>query len=327
MLTESHFRAPWWARNPHLQTILPKWLRRRPVRYVAERFELPDGDFVDLAWSGPISTDNRPLLVLFHGLEGSVESHYARGMLQHLQQRGEEAVLMHFRGCSGEPNRLLSAYHSGAIEDALALLAELARRFPGKPLLAVGYSLGGNMLVNLLARACPPALKAAAVVSAPMRLDACAHRVNQGFSKVYQRYLLGTMRAHLLSKLAVHPQAAAHFRAGDIKGIRTLYQFDQQVTAPLHGFESADHYYQCCSGLPLLSQIAVPTLILHAADDPFMTHEVIPQAEHLSPSVQYELSQQGGHVGFVYGSPWRPRFWLEERISQWLGEQGYGATE
>lgn len=325
MLTESHFRAPWWARNPHLQTILPKWLRRRPARYVAERFELADGDFVDLAWSGPISPDTRPLIVLFHGLEGSVESHYARGMLQHLQRRGDQAVLMHFRGCSGEPNRHLGAYHSGAIEDAQALIAELARRFPGKPLLAVGYSLGGNMLVNLLARACPPALKAAAVVSAPMRLDACSHRINQGFSRVYQRYLLGTMRAHLLRKLACHPQAGAPFLPRDIKAIRTLHEFDQRVTAPLHGFDSAEHYYQICSGLPLLARIPVPTLILHAADDPFMTREVIPRPEQLSPQVRYELSQQGGHVGFVYGPPWRPRFWLEERLGQWLDEQGQAA--
>ena len=326
MLTESHFHAPWWARNPHLQTILPKWLRRSPARFIPERFELADGDFVDLAWSGAISQDERPLLVLFHGLEGSIHSHYAKGLFAHLQRQGNDAVLMHFRGCSGEPNRLLRAYHSGAIEDAEAVIAELGRRFPGKPLIAIGYSLGGNMLVNLLARACPAPLKAAVVVSAPLQLASCADRVNQGFSRVYQNYLLRTMRTNLQSKIRRQSAARARWQPAQITRIATLREFDELVTAPLHGFESADHYYQTCSGLSLLARIPIPTLVIHAADDPFMTDAVIPAAEQLSPLVRYELSRQGGHVGFLHGSPWRPRFWLDERISQWLREQTQGAN-
>ena len=326
MLTESHFHAPWWARNPHLQTILPKWLRRTPARFTAERFELADGDFVDLAWSGPISQDARPLLVLFHGLEGSIHSHYAKGLFAHLQRQGDEAVLMHFRGCSGEPNRLLRAYHSGAIEDAQALIAELGRRFPGKPMIAIGYSLGGNMLVNLLARGCPGELTAAVVISAPLQLASCADRVNQGFSRVYQRYLLRTMRANLQSKIRHQGAAGARWRPEQVSRIATLRDFDEQVTAPLHGFDSADHYYRTCSGLSLLASIPIPTLVLHAADDPFMSLAVIPQPEQLSPMVRYELSRRGGHVGFLHGTPWRPRFWLEERISLWLREQTQGAS-
>lgn len=326
MLTESHFHAPWWARNPHLQTILPKWLRRKPARFTPERFELADGDFVDLAWSGPISPGNKPLLVLFHGLEGSIHSHYAKGLFAHLQQQGSEAVLMHFRGCSGEPNRLLRAYHSGAIEDAQALIAELGRRFPGKPMIAIGYSLGGNMLVNLLARACPPELTAAVVVSAPLQLASCADRVNQGFSRVYQSYLLRTMRDNLQSKIRHQAAARTRWQPEAVSRIATLRAFDEQVTAPLHGFDSADHYYLSSSGLGMLARITIPTLIIHAADDPFMTGAVIPTPEQLSPQVRYELSRRGGHVGFLHGSPWRPRFWLEERISQWLQEQTQGAS-
>ena len=326
MLTESHFHAPWWARNSHLQTILPKWLRRTPARFVAERFELQDGDFVDLAWSGEVSLDERPLIVVFHGLEGSIHSHYAKGLFAHLQRQGQEAVLMHFRGCSGEPNRLLRAYHSGAIDDAQAVIAELGRRFPGKPLIAIGYSLGGNMLVNLLARACPAPLKAAVVVSAPLQLASCADRVNQGFSRVYQNYLLRTMRTNLQSKIRRQSAARARWQPTQITRIATLREFDELVTAPLHGFESADHYYQTCSGLSLLARIPIPTLVIHAADDPFMTDAVIPAAEQLSPLVRYELSRQGGHVGFLHGSPWRPRFWLDERISQWLRQQTQGAN-
>ncbi|MGL4932918.1 MAG: hydrolase [Aeromonas sp.] len=320
MLTESHFDAPWWARNPHLQTILPKWLRRTPARFVAERFELQDGDFVDLAWSGPVSLDTRALIVVFHGLEGSIHSHYAKGLFAHLQHEGRDAVLMHFRGCSGEPNRHLPAYHSGAIDDAQELIAELSQRFPGKPLIAIGFSLGGNMLVNLLARACPDALKATIVVSAPLQLASCAERVNQGFSKVYQNYLLRTMRRNLLNKISHQQKASERWQPRQVAQIATLRDFDEQVTTPLHGFHSASHYYQTCSGLPLLRQISIPTLIIHAADDPFMSHAVIPHPDQLSPMVRYELSQRGGHVGFLQGTPWRPRFWLDERISRWLDE-------
>ncbi|MEW7867390.1 hydrolase [Aeromonas diversa] len=320
MIVESHFRAPWWAHNPHLQTILPKWLRRAPARFIAERFDLSDGDFVDLAWSGVVDAGPAPLVVVFHGLEGSIHSHYAKGLFSHLQRQGTQAVLMHFRGCSGEPNRHLQAYHSGAIQDAQEVIAELSRRFPGKPLIAIGFSLGGNMLVNLLARACPAALTAAVVVSAPLQLESCAERVNQGFSKVYQNYLLRTMRRNLLSKIRQQQKASERWQPKQVEGIATLRDFDEQVTAPLHGFHDANHYYQSCSGLPLLAQIPIPTLILHAADDPFMSQAVIPRAEQLSPQVRYELSRRGGHVGFLHGTPWRPRFWLDERISQWLHE-------
>ena len=327
MLTESHFHAPWWARNPHLQTILPKWLRRTPACFVAERFELQDGDFVDLAWSGEVSLDERPLIVVFHGLEGSIHSHYAKGLFAHLQQEGREAVLMHFRGCSGEPNRHLQAYHSGAIGDAQELIAELSQRFPGKPLIAIGFSLGGNMLVNLLARGCPAALKAAVVGSAPLPLASCAARGHQGFSEGYPNHLLRTMRRNLLNKISQQQKASERSQPRQVEQIATLRDFDELVTAPLHGFHSASHYYQSCSGLPLLAQIPIPTLILHAADDPFMSHAVIPRPEQLSPTVRYELSQRGGHVGFLHGTLWRPRFWLDERISRWIAEQSHSATQ
>lgn len=192
-------------------------------------------------------------------------------------------------------------------------------------MIAIGYSLGGNMLVNLLALACPKELKAAVVISAPLQLDSCADRVNQGFSRVYQNYLLRTMRHNLQSKIRRQAEAGKRWQPQHVQAIATLRDFDEQVTAPLHGFASADHYYQSCSGLGLLARIPIPTLVIHAADDPFMTDAVIPRPEQLSPMVRYELSRRGGHVGFLHGTPWRPRFWLEERISQWLQEQTQGA--
>ena len=163
-------------------------------------------------------------------------------------------------------------------------------------------------------------------MSAPLQLASCADRVNQGFSRVYQNYLLRTMRTNLQSKIRRQSAARARWQPAQITRIATLREFDELVTAPLHGFESADHYYQTCSGLSLLARIPIPTLVIHAADDPFMTDAVIPAAEQLSPLVRYELSRQGGHVGFLHGSPWRPRFWLDERISQWLREQTQGAN-
>ncbi|NHH99588.1 hydrolase [Oceanimonas sp. MB9] len=316
MIRSSQFQSPWWARNPHLQTILARALHRSRQHCQGERLELPDGDFVDLAWATPELDGSSPLVVLFHGLEGCVQSHYVQGMMAALHARGWQPVLMHFRGCSGEPNRLLRAYHSGETEDPAFVLDTLRRRFPGRPMAAIGYSLGGNMLINYLARHRRNPLSAAVVVSAPLQLAVCADRIDRGLSRLYQRYLLGRMKHNWRRRLARHPDAA--FRP-DVGAIASLREFDERITAPLHGFAGADDYYHRCSGLPRLADIVTPTLVLHAADDPFMTEAVIPEADVLPPAITYELSRHGGHVGFMQGAPWRPRYWLEQRIPDWLG--------
>ncbi|PSJ44029.1 hydrolase [Zobellella endophytica] len=315
MIRPSQFSSPWWARNPHVQTILAKYLHRTGLRYRKQRLELPDGDFVDLAWGLPELDPGRPLVVLFHGLEGCIDSHYARGMMAALHARGWQPVLMHFRGCSGEPNRYLQAYHSGAIEDPHYLLQLLRRRFPDRPMAAIGYSLGGNMLINYLAAHPRNPLCAAAVISAPLQLAACAERINRGLSRLYQGYLLNRMKYNWQQRLSRHP---GHPWQGQLAAIRSLRQFDDQITAPVHGFKDADDYYQRCSGLYKLARVATPTLVIHAADDPFMSDAVIPDAALLPPMVHYELSRHGGHVGFMQGPPWRPRYWLEQRIPDWL---------
>ncbi|WP_445400475.1 hydrolase [Zobellella sp. An-6] len=315
MIHPSRFTSPWWAANPHVQTILAKYLHRARIRTRRERLELPDGDFVDLAWALPRQHESRPLVVLFHGLEGCAESHYARGMMAALQQRGWQAVLMHFRGCSGEPNRHLQAYHSGATEDPHYVLELLRRRYPERPMAAIGYSLGGNMLVNYLAAQPRNPLCAAVVISAPLQLSACADRINRGFSRCYQRYLLGRLKHNWRERLSRHPH---HQWQGSLAAIRSLREFDDRVTAPVHGFADAEDYYRRCSGLNRLAAISTPTLLIHAADDPFMTEAVIPDASQLPPAVTYELSSTGGHVGFMQGPPWRPRYWLELRVPDWL---------
>ncbi|WP_107853198.1 YheT family hydrolase [Oceanimonas marisflavi] len=207
MIYPSQFRPPWWARNPHLQTILARYLHRTRQPFRSERLELPDGDFVDLAWATPLQDAQRPLVVLFHGLEGCVQSHYVQGMMAALHAQGWQPVLMHFRGCSGEPNRLLRAYHSGAIEDPSFVLNTLRQRFPGRPMAAIGYSLGGNMLINYLAFHPRNPLCTAVVVSAPLMLAACAERIDQGLSRLYQHYLLGRMKHNWQQRLARHSGA------------------------------------------------------------------------------------------------------------------------
>ncbi|MDI4742406.1 hydrolase, partial [Salmonella enterica subsp. enterica serovar Kentucky] len=195
-------------RNRHLQTMLPRLIRRK-VKFNAhwQRLELPDGDFVDLAWSEePQQAKHKPRLVVFHGLEGSLNSPYAHGLIEAAQKRGWLGVVMHFRGCSGEPNRLNRIYHSGETEDGAWFLRWLQREFGTVPTAAVGYSLGGNMLACLLAkegRDIP--IEAAVIVSAPFVLEACSYHMDKGFSRVYQRYLLNLLKANASRKLAAYP--------------------------------------------------------------------------------------------------------------------------
>lgn len=321
-LINSSFRAPRWARNRHIQTIWPRFLQKRlPLDFRMQRLILPDDDFVDLAW-GPKPGKLKGLVVLFHGLEGSIRSHYANDMMARLSTPDWQVVLMHYRSCSGEPNRQPRAYHSGETEDPGFFLEWLSQRFPGLPKVAVGFSLGGNMLLKLLGE--NPAqkwLQAAVSVSAPLKLGECAQSINQGFSRVYQKYLLGSMKQTLKQKMAyIDYRRLIQLSEQDVDNIRDFRQFDERVTAPLHGFSDANDYYEKCSAYPYLSAIHCPTLVLHSVDDPFMNHLVVPKAEELARSVTLELSDQGGHVGFMQGSPWSPTVWLHDRVKRFVAD-------
>ncbi len=308
------FRPAWWCPGPHLQTLWPTFFRRGPrTALVPERLELPDGDFIDLHWT---ASAQGPIVIILHGLEGCSGSPYARGLLAALARLGLRGVVMHFRGCSGEPNRLARSYHSGDTADLAHLVRVLRERHPRVPMAAVGYSLGGNVLLKWLGESRTQALSAAVAVSVPFELAAASDRVNRGFSRVYQWRLLRSMRARVRAKLALMPPA---IQALDLGSLRSFRAFDQAVTAPLHGFRDADHYYAVASSRQYLHSIALDTLILHAQDDPFMTEAVIPTPAELSARVRLELHRRGGHVGFVGGRlPWRPRYWLEERIAYFL---------
>ncbi|WP_027250654.1 hydrolase [Photobacterium halotolerans] len=318
-----HFEPAAGLRNAHIQTILPRIIRRQ-ARFepLTERIQTPDDDFLDLAWTGTPSHHpaEKPVMILFHGLEGSFRSPYAHSLLFAARQQGWLGVMMHFRGCSGEINRQARSYHSGETSDATFFIRHLRERFPHNPLLAVGVSLGGNMLVNYLAETgAASELTAAQVISPPLDLAACSDRIQQGFSRVYQRYLLGSMKKNMLKKMASLPDVLP-FQSEQITALRSLRQFDDAVTAPLHGFSNAEDYYQRCSGLGKLAQVTTPLRVIHAADDPFMTEAVIPR-QPLPPHIEYHLTRHGGHVGFVSGT-WRaPSFWLDHTVPAWFRDK------
>ncbi|WP_394205867.1 hydrolase [Shewanella waksmanii] len=322
MNTET-FSPPWWAKSPHVQTILPVLTKVDRPELTRQRIELDDGDFIDLDWLAA-PKPSQPLLVLLHGLEGSADSHYIRRMLRLCQQRNLAAVVHHHRNCSGENNRLARSYHSGDTGDIAQVLAQLKQAHPDSPILAVGYSLGGNVLTKYLGEQQHNSLiDAGVVVSAPLQLAACAERLKSGFSRVYQSHLIKQLQQKVHDKLSDAKLASQMpVQATQVSQLTTFHLFDDQVTAPLHGFNGVEDYYNKSSGLPYLQHIAKPTLVLHAADDPFMNDAVIPNKSQLSDSVVYELHPRGGHVGFINGgTPLSPQYYLEPRVVDFLYSQ------
>lgn len=325
-LTDSPFRAAWWLPGGHAQTIQPVLLRRRVGLEVrTERLELTDGDFLDLAWGPaprrPLRTANgtTPLVLVSHGLEGSIRSGYVRGLLRALADRGLRGVLLHSRGCSGEPNRLPRGYHACETGDLAEVIERLANREPATPLAAVGYSLGGSALLHHLAEAAGETpLKMAVAVSVPYRLEAADARLNHGLSRLYQAWLMRQLRRSLARKSA---RMALPVEIPPRRRLNRFRAFDDAVTAPLHGFRDAADYYARCSSRPVLAAITTPTHLIHAQDDPFMSPDCVPGADELSPHVALELSRHGGHVGFVEGrTPFAPGYYLERRIPDLLVE-------
>ncbi len=316
-VTDSGFRPAWWLQNAHLQTLWPTFFRRRPeLELSPERVELADGDFIDLAWTRP---NGGPVVVVIHGLEGSLNSHYARATLRSLHQAGFHALFMHLRGCSHEPNRLDRSYHSGASEDLAEILAHIAGSHAQPVWGAVGFSLGGNLLLKYLGEQGAKArIHAAVAVSVPFRLLDCTQKLEQGASRMYRNHLMKRMRRSYLSRFA---QRASPLDV-DVSRLQGFFDFDDQITAPLNGFAGAEDYYVRCSSRNYLKDIQVNTLILHALDDPFMYSQTLPDAKELGPGIRMEISAGGGHVGFITGPlPGRAQYWLDQRISHYMRTQ------
>ena len=321
MIKQTAFKPVWYLRNRHLQTILPNIIHPRFPKVEKERVELTDSDFIDLLWSETRSTQT---LLILHGLEGSAHSPYAKRILNYCNQHQIAAVLMHFRGCSGEPNRLLRSYHSGETGDLQQIIQHLKMRGI-IDIALLGYSLGGNVIVKYMGESkTDPAVRCAIAVSVPFRLDLCATAMNKGFAKIYQTSLVNRLIIKMQQKQTLFDADTRDFP--DPKKMTSFWQFDDNFTAPLHGFESATHYYQSASSRQFLPTIDKPTLILHASDDPFMTPEVLPEDSELSDSVTLELSNHGGHVGFVSEDGLLPAIWLQKRIHRFLADQGLFAS-
>ncbi|MDO7903631.1 hydrolase [Pseudomonas sp. K1(2024)] len=323
------FRPARGLSNPHLQTLWgPLWRKLPALRRARERLWLEDGDFLDLDWYGPDQTET-PLVLVLHGLTGSSDSPYVKGLQQALEAQGWASVALNWRGCSGEPNRLARSYHSGASEDLGETVRHLRARRPLAPLYAVGYSLGGNVLLKYLGETgAASALQGAVAVSVPFRLDQCADRIGLGFSKIYQAHFMREMLSYVQVKQR-HFQAQGHVEAlaaleglGPLRNLRTFWDFDGRVTAPLHGFSDAHDYYRRASSRYYLGENRTPTLIIQSQDDPFVFDHSLPTPEELAPQTEFELHRHGGHVGFVEGSLRAPGYYLERRIPQWLGGLG-----
>lgn len=287
--------------------------------YKTERLELPDGDFIDLEWFVNGRHPQAPLVIFLHGLGGNIQSSYACGQLRAYNARGWRAVFLHFRGASKEPNRLPRAYHSGDTQDLNYFIQKLYQREPKTPKAIVGFSLGGNVLLKWLGEQdSQPYVQAAVAVSVPFDLHQVAHKFNQGFSRIYQYYLLRKMYRFFDNKLKHYRDNMPGY-VNQLDFYRDFLTFDHEITAPLHGFASGDAYYQQSSSRQFLSKIKTPTLIIHAKDDPFMTTAAIPNSSELSSEVTLELSETGGHVGFITGKiPGNPIYWLDKRIPSFL---------
>jgi predicted alpha/beta-fold hydrolase len=282
---------------------------------VRERWDTPDGDFIDVDFCG---RQDAPLVVLFHGLEGGSDSHYARAFASAAAASGRRVAIPHWRGCSGEPNRLPRAYHSGDTQEVQWLL----ERFSSyqKPLCALGVSLGGNALLKWLgeqAEAAAALVRRAAAVSAPLDIAAAGNALDRGLNRVlYTRMFLSTLKPKSLAKLEVFPGI---YDGGRVHAARTFREFDDLVTAPLHGFRDVDDYWAKASSGPFLERIRVPTLLLNARNDPFLPeHALLAATRKAAPSVMLEFPRTGGHAGFLSG-PFPGRHgWLARRLLEFL---------
>lgn len=323
-MPDSPFRPAWWLPGAHLQTLWGKFARRgEPPATRVERWATPDDDFVDVhRLAAPGRQRDAPRLVLLHGLEGTERSHYARGLFAEAARRGWAADLLVFRSCGPELNRARRFYHSGETGDLSLVVRRVVAEHPDAPLALVGVSLGGNVLLKYLGERgddVPPTLRAAAAISVPFDLARGSRHIERGFSRVYGRHFLRSLRRKAVAKGAVYPDLPP---AADVERVRTLWEFDDRVTAPIHGFTDAADYYARSSALGYLAGIRVPTLLVSAEDDPFLPADVLGEVREIARGNEYlrtSFHAHGGHVGFVGGpTPGRAVFWAEQEAARFV---------
>ena len=318
------FRAAWWLPGAHAQTVAGRLLRPLDLMpLVRERVDTPDGDFVDLDFTPEpaLAARNQPIALVLHGLEGSARRGYAYLTYRELARVGVRGIGLNFRSCSGEPNRLPRFYHSGDTDDVRHVLSLLRERFPHRPIGAIGFSLGGNALLKYLGEEGDEARAvAAAAISVPYDLDAGERFLQSSpVSRRYVRHFVRSLQAKAAGKEAAIRQLCDYEA---IMRARSFRDFDHAATAPLHGFDSAADYYARSSSGPLLDRIRVPTLLIHALDDPFLPPASLPhEALRSNPHLQRAWTEHGGHVGFIGGTPRRPDFWAERQAARFLAHR------
>ena len=318
------FTPAWWVPGRHWHTLWSRLFRRLPA-VVTERlrWEAPDGEPLEV--HRVPAAAGAPRILLLHGLEGSWRSHYAAGLLDLARKQGWGADMLAFRGCGDAPNTAKRFYHSGETTDLDFVLRRIIREFADSPLCVVGYSLGGNVLLKYLGEQgsrVPARVIAAAAVSVPYDLEQGSRYISKGFSRVYDRHFLSSLRRKALAKLERYPDL---FDRARLDAARTIFDFDNAVTAPVHGFADASDYYARSSSRHFLDGIRVPTLLLSAYDDPFLPSSVLGEVEvraRRNPWLQTEFTRLGGHVGFIDGSlPWAPRYYAEWRVIEYFASR------
>ncbi len=320
------YQAPWWLPGGNAQTIYAAKVARRYTgakpSWMRERWHTPDGDFVDVDWRTDVTPlpEDAPLLVLFHGLEGSSSSHYAEAFAAETQQRGWHMAVPHFRGCSGEINWAPRAYHSGDFEEIGWILNRLREHHHG-PMFAVGISLGGNALMRWggeMGHAASQVVNGIASVCSPIDLTASGNAIDTGMNKaIYARMFLATMKPRAMQKLQQFPGL---FDPQELMAANTLYAFDDVFTAPLHGFRNTDDYWDRASAKPGLTRVQIPALVLNARNDPFIPASSLPTQSQVSDCVTLWQLAEGGHVGFASGKfpadlqemPWAVTEWMTQ---------------
>ena len=311
------FTAPWWLSGAHTQTIIGRAARSLSrFEYVCRRIETPDGDFLDL--DGGRTPGTGPIVLVLHGLEGSSRSGYVAETCALLAAQGADPVAMNSRSCSGEPNRYLRSYHSGETSDVGHVVSLLKAENPGRPVGAIGFSLGGNVLLCYLAEP-DQGLDAAVAVSVPYDLSASARKLEEGMGRLYTRYFLGTMRSKIREKAGRLPEAAVLAPAA--LAARTIRGIDEAWTAPVHGYGSAADYYERCSALVHIERIRTPTLLLQAEDDPFLPRATAEEVRTVrNPFLIDGFTRRGGHLGYLSVKA-SHRLWAEARAARWLMDQ------
>ena len=323
MSAEIIYSPAWWIPGGHLQTLWGKFFRRQsPAPTRIERLDTPDGDFLDLHRID--SAPGTPRVLLLHGLEGTIRSHYAQGLLNEAIRRGWGADLLIFRSCGTELNRAKRFYHSGETGDLAFVLDKITKEYSTSPLAIAGVSLGGNVLLKFLGERgiqLPSQLRRAAAISVPFDLSRSSLRINRGFSRVYQRFFLDSLRRKAIEKAVRYPDLAP---TAKIKALKTLADFDDLITGPLHGFKNAEDYYHKSSSLRYVERIRLKTLLLNAEDDPMLPPEVLHEVRriaHGNQALELDFPAKGGHAGFVAGSrPWRPFYYAERRVGQFFAD-------